>query len=64
MWDKMLWGLELLQSAMGEGTIVHPQTCQALPSVLISIVGATSGLLGRLILHHLVILSRDDLSNT
>ena len=49
---------------MGEGTVVHPQTCQALPSVLISIVGATSGLLGRLILHHLVILSRDDLSNT
>ena len=49
---------------MGEGRVVYPQTCQELASVLISIVGATSGLLGRLILHHLVILSRDELSNT
>ena len=57
----MLWGLE---SAMGEGRVVYPQTCQELASVLISIDGATSGLLGRLILHHLVILSRDELSNT
>ena len=49
---------------MGEGRVVYPQTCQVLPSVLTSIVGATSDLLGRLILHHLVILSRDDLFNT